>query len=624
MSSKRWFLVIIVVSILLLLPPACGKEKETPAPTLTPTSTATLTPSPTSTPTSTPTPSPTTPASGVWGLYPKVIAEYIKIPGYQEPHTPAVFNNIYFMRYRYDTGKATPPPVKAVIIGQPGLHSGQSVWYELAAQTVDAGKGDIEFWVIDRRENCLEDTLGLKRALDAKDAQVGLDYYYGATAEFVELKQDDVPFMAYWGLEVAIRDVEAVLNLIPKEKQATNVFLAGHSQGGYFLSDFAGYQFPDGKAGFEKVAGLIFIDGGPTIAGDNEGTLAQWQADVQKLIDGKANRWGSTFGTLLIGPKLSITSPMRGMRGFWNPNGESPDRVQNVPVGGIDATKFLSKLRLTNEAIQNFTLDDDPIPGSLTNMETFYTMGVRSGRLDFPPLTKPGVPTELLDTNKVYGWLSGGAGQPAGQTDDGPLSSYPMNQKPGWQLYPPNPNVTRSNSACLYSFFAGEATNIKEPTKYKFPVSGEMEIYEGSPNNSLWYTNNRYNLDISRAADMTAPEMNITRKADINIPTIAYRGILPITIDEYAAKTRVTDWTVIDSNGMRYSEEARGITTFPVGTNTRLYNHMDFTMADNSLAGKVTPGSVGANVITNTLFPWVSGRANGTTPVPTPQELVIE
>ena len=151
-----------------------------------------------------------------------------------------------------------------------------------------------------------------------------------------------------------------------------------------------------------------------------------------------------------------------------------------------------------------------------------------------------------------------------------------------------------------------------------------MEIYEGSPNNSLWYTNNRYNLDISRAADMTAPEMNITRKADINIPTIAYRGILPITIDEYAAKTRVTDWTVIDSNGMQYSEEARGITTFPVGTNTRLYNHMDFTMADNSLAGKVTPGSVGANVITNTLFPWVSGRANGTTPVPNPQELGIE
>lgn len=88
------------------------------------------------------------PEAGIWGLYPKVIAEYIKIPGYQEPHTPAVFNNIYFMRYRYDTGKAKPPAVKAVIIGQPGLHSGHSVWYELAAQTVDAGKGDIEFWVI--------------------------------------------------------------------------------------------------------------------------------------------------------------------------------------------------------------------------------------------------------------------------------------------------------------------------------------------------------------------------------------------------------------------------------------------------------------------------------------------
>jgi pimeloyl-ACP methyl ester carboxylesterase len=564
------------------------------------------------------------PEAGIWGLYPNVIAEYIKIPGYQEPHTPAVFNNIYFMRYRYDTGKAKPPAVKAVIIGQPGLHSGHGVWYELAAQTVDAGKGDIEFWVIDRRENCFEDTLGLKLALDAKDAQLGLDYYYGSPAEFVELRQEDMPFMAHWGLEVAIRDVEAVLNLIPEERQATNVFLAGHSQGGFFLLDFAGYQFPDGKAGFEKVAGLIFIDGGPMIVDDNEDTLAEWQAEVQKLITGEAKRWGATFAQLVIGPNLLVKGHMTGMMGFWDPDGESPYTVESLPVGGLEAIQFLLKLRLTNEALHNFRYDDDPIPGSMTQMETFYTMGMRCGRLDFPPLTEPGVPIDLPDPDKVYGWLSGGAGHPAGETDDGPLNGYPMNQEPGWLLYPPNPNVTRADTACLYSFFAGEATNIKQPSKYEFPVSGEVELYEGSPNNSLWYSNNRYTLDVTRAMDMSAPEMNITRKADINIPTIAYRGILPLTTEEFAAKTRVTDWTVIDPDGVQYSAEAKGITTFPAGSNTRLYNHMDFTTADNSLAGKVAPGSVGGNVVTNTLVPWVLARAEGSTPVPTPEELGIE
>ena len=166
---------------------------------------------------------------------------------------------------------------------------------------------------------------------------------------------------------------------------------------------------------------------------------------------------------------------------------------------------------------------------------------------------------------------------------------------------------------CLYSFFAGEATNIEGPTTYNFPVSGEVEIYEGSANNVLWYSNNRYSIDVQRAGDLSAPEMNITRKADIDIPIIAYRGWLArqvgwMTMDEFAAKTKVTDWTLIDPSGVQYSEEARETTTFPDGTNTRLYNHMDFMTADNSLAGEVPPGSVGANVVTNTLVPWILDR----------------
>jgi hypothetical protein len=205
-----------------------------------------------------------------------------------------------------------------------------------------------------------------------------------------------------------------------------------------------------------------------------------------------------------------------------------------------------------------------------------------------------------------------------------------MNQMAAWQLYPPNPNVTKARTACLYSFFAGEATNIQESTRYKFPASGWVEIYEGCPNNTMWYSNSRYTLDVNRAMDMNAPEMNITTKGDIDIPIIAYRSrsfwsavsamfgvnLIPPPMEEFAAKTKLTDWTVIDPDGAKYSAPAQGITAFPAGTNTRLYNHMDFLTADNSLAGEVTPGYVGANVVTNTLLPWILARAEGAAPVP--------
>ena len=571
------------------------------------------------------------PEAGIWGLYPNVIAEYIKIPGCQEPHTPEVFNHIYFMRYRYDTGEKTPPPLKAVIIGQPGLHSGHGLWYELASQIVDAGKGDIEVWVIDRRENGLEDTLGVKLALDAKRPQVGLNYYYGSPTPFVELKQEDVPFMAHWGLEVAIKDVEAILNLIPEERQATNVFLAGHSEGCSFMLNFAGYQFPDGKAGFEKAAGLIFIDGHLKIEDDNEETLAEWQAGVQSLIDGDDRRFGLEWGDLVIDqPKLIARGHMTGMMGFWDPNGESPYRVQSIHLSDSKARDFLQQLRLTNEAYCNFSFDDDPIPGSMTQMETFHTSGMRSGRLDFPSLSEAGVPADLPDPHRVYGWLSGGAGEVGGETDDGPLNCYPSNQMADWQFYPPNPNVTRARTACLYSFFAGEATNIEGPTTYRFPVSGQVDIYEGCSNNTLWYSNKRYSLDVWRATDMNAPEMNVTRKADIDIPTMAYQSLsfwsavgamygVDLTLppmEEFASMTRITDWTLIDTDGVQYSAQAEAITTFPTGTDTRLYNHMDFLTADNSLAGEVVPGQVGANVVTNTLASWILARAEGTAPAP--------
>jgi pimeloyl-ACP methyl ester carboxylesterase len=569
-----------------------------------------------------------------------VIAEYVEIPGYQEPHTPPEFNNAYFMRYRYDTGAMEPPPVKAVIIDQPGGGSGHSAHSELASQIVDAGRGGIEFWVMSRRQAGLEDTLGLKMAAEAQNPALGHDYYFGPNAKFAPLQAGDIPFTAYWGLEVAMRDMECVLNLIPQDRQATNVFVGGHSLGGYLSVDFASYQFPDGAAGFEKIAGIVIIDGGPSIVDGGEAALTRWRTAVQDLTATRPPTLNEYNNLNTSGPLAHVEIMLQSMSGFWDPHVESPYKFSSrggyrasPPVGGDEALEFLKHLRLTNEALVCMKLDDDGIPGSMCQEPYKHFQVIRCGRLDFPVLSKPGVPPlSSIDRQKVYGWLSGGAGEIGGETDDGPLNCYPTNQEAWWRHNPPNPNIVRSDVACLAGFFAGETTNIRRSVRHKFAVSGDVEIYRGNSARSLWYGEPRLLLDTIQAGEMSMPELNTTRKAEINVPVIAYGGdlasvpgLLPIfpqiSMEEFSAKTKVSDWTQINADGVKYSASARERATFPTGTNSRLYNHGDYGHADNALAGRTPPGEVGAHVITNTVVPWILARVRGTTPVPTPGSL---
>ena len=506
-----------------------------------------------------------------------MIAEYVRIPGYQEPHTPEIFNSISFMRYRYDTGQNMPAPVQAVIIGQTGMMLGVGYWYEMATQIVNEGEGDIEVWVIDRRENCLEDTLGFKQAIDARNAQIAHDYYFGPQKQFIALQQGDVPFMAYWGLECYIKDVECVLNLIPKACQSRNVFLAGHSLGSTFAIDFASYEFPDGEYGYEKLAGLILLDSmSAVIVPDNEASLPQWQTYVQTIIDGTSNR----FTPLWQRRGRGIRKSVQCMRGYWDPSTESPNKLM---LPGLNTGGPPREFRVTNEA------------------SGCYGIGHKCGRLDFLPVDANGVPTGNPDPSKVYGWLSGGYGKPAGDTH--PVTSM---------------------TACLTTFFAGGATNIK-PVTYNFPVSGQVNIYSGSPNTVNWYDCSRYNLDVIRAMDRWATEMNVTGWAHVDIPLITWR-LHTTGIQEYISGSKISDWTQINPAGVTSSAQAQQLNAFPPDINCQLYSHNDFAAADNALGKAGIPGSIGANVVTNTVVPWIMARVHGKgkTPVPPPGFFGIE
>ena len=82
------------------------------------------------------------------------------------------------------------------------------------------------------------------------------------------LEQADVPFMADWGFETYAGDVDRMIALVKQASGGRNVFLAGHSQGGGFVSLYAGRRQADGARGYQKLAGLIFLDGGPSAGGE--------------------------------------------------------------------------------------------------------------------------------------------------------------------------------------------------------------------------------------------------------------------------------------------------------------------------------------------------------------------
>ncbi len=55
--------------------------------------------------------------------------------------------------------------------------------------------------------------------------------------------------MADWGFETYAGDADRMIALIKSASGARNVFIAGHSQGGAFVSNYAGRLQADGKRG---------------------------------------------------------------------------------------------------------------------------------------------------------------------------------------------------------------------------------------------------------------------------------------------------------------------------------------------------------------------------------------
>ncbi|RMG55896.1 MAG: hypothetical protein D6723_01740 [Acidobacteria bacterium] len=217
------------------------------------------------------------------------------IAGYEEPNTPprgpaserlraaitdpAAFvdghlnlNRAIYVRF-FDREREAPP--RSIVIFIPGIVAGANSFEHLAAQLVQRSGGEIEVWAVDRRANLLEDAramIAAEKAQTMTAALTALEAYEnhpgGRGGVLANPPYELSQFMAEWGLDVHLRDLEAIVQQARNVGDTTRpqIFLGGYDFVGADLAAlFAAYDF-DGVPGFTLIDGLILLEGTPSVA----------------------------------------------------------------------------------------------------------------------------------------------------------------------------------------------------------------------------------------------------------------------------------------------------------------------------------------------------------------------
>ena len=147
--------------------------------------------------------------------------------------------------------KIGPRAAKRVLVLVPGFFGGAGGITPVARDIVARVPG-LAVWIVDRRENALEDTSVFERG----DAQAAFDYYLGFQYKAVR----DAPWAGRWGLKVALGDLRRVI-LAARAGGRREVILGGHSLGASTTAAYAAWDF-GGRPGYRDIEGMVLIDGG--------------------------------------------------------------------------------------------------------------------------------------------------------------------------------------------------------------------------------------------------------------------------------------------------------------------------------------------------------------------------
>ncbi len=217
-------------------------------------------------------------APGFSGSPDAITRERIDLSGFDEPHTPPSLNQT--SAFRYIAPDAPDPTTILVLI--PGLNSGVNTMDLLARALVASPGPPLEVWIVMPRASFLQDRTGIEAALAHRNPDFALGYYYGRLAIDGQVFRPirDVSSGAYWGLDVHLRDIRAVVQEAHRRFPRAKVVLGGHSLGGILAALYAGYDFgrtpgphpvpllngipaPSAEAGARDLSGLLLLDGVP-------------------------------------------------------------------------------------------------------------------------------------------------------------------------------------------------------------------------------------------------------------------------------------------------------------------------------------------------------------------------
>lgn len=590
-----------------------------------------------------------------------VVGEYMQVPGGKAPGTPAALNTATFLRLRAAADGESPQPANAVIVALPGFSSTPSQWLLVAGQLVEKAQARtcdgkpcrVEVWVLQRRGANLADASALLAARKARDPKVALNYYFGTPvmtpiqgkdapariaapgpdAKWKPLTQGDLAFMADWGFETYAGDVDAMIAQVRQRSGGKNIFLAGHSQGGGFVANYAARLKPDGRRGVEGLSGLIFLDGGPSAgaeAAPTEAQLKSYLTRVAALRSGSSKVYTDGNGLLgaIAGPISVMGQSVTGLYyAFSDPNAEAIFPMRAQGMGKAPGDDFLSAVRVTWLARAGVTFDTDPVDGGGVQLSFLRFLGQGLGKLDFRP--QPGTegacdktpepmmmgpvrpsastptctPTAaMVDRDRVYGWIEAGDGGPR--------------------------EAGRAGHWVNAQAWAPARTNVKS-LAVDFRDSGRKTIDASSMVPFNWYQSERWDFDagfVGRYRTLKVKQdgvdIDVDKSVIANVPVyVARQGAGPGQAGN--PFPGVTDYTEINRTGTQQTEAARQLTPIDPQVNVAIYNHTDFIAADDSRAGKARPGEPGVAAVPATLIDWVLKRSKGVAATPKPSALGV-
>ena len=476
--------------------------------------------------------------------------------------------------------KPAAPP-RAILILIPGFLGGATTFDPFARDLVDAMGGTLEIWAIDRRPNQLEDRLGARYAAagaalggcgqpggDCTAITDGAQFYFadldaaptgdfpgpgdfdvdldgvvdpkrplvddlGVSRTAIQLAQDDVRFLAHWGVDTYMRDwatlvAEARSIVGPKGI----VLLGGHSQGTSWATIFAAYDLdPDPLstvAGHSLIDGLLLLEGGGVGPGaTSKPTLAQYQTTVAALATpGGPNVFLAQFNGIQL-DALALSSEVSAVAAYFEPQARS--LIQRTPTFGGGLVGTLLAAASTNETVIGLFLDDDFSPVAafsaslgfsdngpntllaLTGFVPFYLAGPGDGGalrqwrgIDDPalPVCAPGVDPAV-----------GPAGRGCAIIDNGPPA-------------PPGTTPRRNG-------LEREVTSIVDFVRTQFGKANGMEWYfvDGRVTQDFQYGNDSSALVAEALLATPGDEgpLRITQQAGVDVPVLAIGGTNGLT-----------------------------------------------------------------------------------------------